>query len=249
MYSSRIDCKFVSTRSKYNFLKRAEPGKEFQPPGSKTKYWLLKNFEQHSTGSKSVTRSLICRFGTELASDFKIDTRVTANYAGVSAEGGAGCEYGTDFKSTSLYGIYSLDQEIYSISVVNKQMTYDSVEDEFISTAAKLPTWKLIFKDLKDFDEVTGIYNAFAKFYSRYGSHLIQEGYMGTRYQLKVEQKGIAQERREKFSTNIKVEYQGVVGRYISVDVKKSESYKLPGGSYWRQKFTTKVSIILIAWS
>ncbi|THV51751.1 hypothetical protein BGAL_0100g00200 [Botrytis galanthina] len=211
---------------KYNFLRHAEPGTEFQPPGSKTKYWLPENFEQHSTGSKSVTHSLICRTGTELASDFKIDTKVTANYAGFSAEGGAGYEYSTNFKSTSLYGIYSLDQEIYSISVINKQTTYDSVEDEFISAAAKLPTWKSISKDLKDFDEVTGIYNAFAKFYSRYGSHLIQEGYMGTRYQLKVEQKEVTQEKREEFSTNVKAEYQGAIGGSVSVDVKKSEAYK-----------------------
>ncbi|TGO58042.1 hypothetical protein BCON_0059g00210 [Botryotinia convoluta] len=211
---------------KYNFLKHAEPGNEFQPPGSGTKYWLPENFEQHSTGSKSVTHSLICRTGMELASDFKVDAKVTFNYAGFSAEGGAGYEYSTNFKSTSLYGIYSLDQKIYSISVINKETTYDSVDGEFISAAAKLPTWKPISKDLKNFDEVANIYNAFAKFYSRYGSHLIQEGYMGTRYQLKVEQKEVTQDKREEFSLHIKAEYQGVIGGSISVDVKKSESYK-----------------------
>ncbi|KAF5869928.1 uncharacterized protein Bfra_010073 [Botrytis fragariae] len=179
---------------KYNFLKHAEPGKEFQPLGSETKYWLPENFEQHSTGSN----------------DFKIDTKVTANYAGFSAEGGAG-----------LCGICSLDQKISSIGT-----TYDSVEDGFISAAAKLPTWKSISKDLENFDEVTGIYSAFAKFYSRYGYHLIQEGYMGTRYQLKVDQKEVMQEKGEEFSTNIKAEYQGAIGGSVSVDVKKSESYE-----------------------
>ncbi|TGO36213.1 hypothetical protein BHYA_0132g00220 [Botrytis hyacinthi] len=50
--------------------------------------------------------------------------------------------------------------------------------------------------------------------------------YMGTRYQLKVEQKEVTQEKREEFSTNIKAKYQGAIGGFVSVDVKKSEAYK-----------------------
>ncbi|KAF7913008.1 uncharacterized protein EAF01_002029 [Botrytis porri] len=211
---------------KYNFLKYAEPGEDITVPGSTRKYWLPQNFEKHDTGSTTETHSLICRTGTELASDFKFDAKVAANYAGFSAEAGAGYEYSTNFKTTSLYGIYSLDQKNYSINVINKQTMYGSVQDEFIDAAAKLPTWKTISKDLKDFDEVTRIYNSYAKFYSRYGSHLIQEAYMGTRYQLKVEQNEVTEEKKEEFSTNIKAEYQGAIGGSVSVDVKKSESYK-----------------------
>ncbi|TGO26114.1 hypothetical protein BPAE_0066g00400 [Botrytis paeoniae] len=198
---------------KYNFLKHTDPGEEITVPGSTRKYWPPENFEKHDTGSTTVTHSLICRTGMELASNLKVDSNVAANYFGFSAEASAGYEYSTNFKTTSLYGIYSLDQKNYSINVINKQTMYDPVEDEFIDATAKLPTWKTISKDLKDFDEVTSIYISYAKFYSRYGSHLIQEAYIGTRYQLKVEQNEATEEKMEEFSTNIKAEYQGAIGR------------------------------------
>ncbi|KAF7884230.1 uncharacterized protein EAF02_004566 [Botrytis sinoallii] len=211
---------------KYNFLKHADPGEEITVPGSSTKYWLPENFEKHETGSETVNQSLKCRTGTELANELQVNSKVSANYFGFSAEASAGYEYSTNFKSTSLYAIYSLDQKNYSINVINKQTIYDSVEDEFIDAAAKLPAWKTISKDLKDFDEVTSIYNSYAKFYSRYGSHLIQEAYMGTRYQLKVEQNESTEEDEEQFSTNVKAEYQGAIGVSVSVDAKYTESYK-----------------------
>ncbi|KAF7935851.1 uncharacterized protein EAE98_002071 [Botrytis deweyae] len=191
-----------------NLLPQADPGEEITVPGSSTKYWLPENFEKHETGSKTVNHSLICRTGTELANELQVNSKVSANYFGFSAEASAGYEYSTNFKSTSLYGIYSLDQKNYSINVTNKQTIYDSVEDEFIDAAAKLPAWKTISKDLKDFDEVTSIYN------SVYG------------YQLKVEQNELTEEDEEKFSTNVKAEYQGAIGVSVSVDAKYTESYK-----------------------
>ncbi|KAF7895371.1 hypothetical protein EAF00_007185 [Botryotinia globosa] len=184
---------------KYNFFKHANAREKITVPGSTRKYWPPKNFEKRETGSTTVANSLIYRTGTELGSDLKVDSKVAANYFGFSAEASAGYEYSTNLKAT---------------------------KDEFIDAAAKLPAWKTISKDLKDFDDVTSIYNSFAKFYARYGSHLIQQAYMGTQYQLKVEQNESTEEKMEEFSTNIKAEYQGAIGASVSFDVKYSESYK-----------------------
>ncbi|KAG4034722.1 hypothetical protein MFRU_002g00750 [Monilinia fructicola] len=211
---------------KYNLLKHVEPGRTITVPGSERKYWLPGNFEKHDTGSTTVTHSLICRTGSELASDFSADASVSANYAGFSAEANAGYAYSTCFKSDSLFGIYSLDQKNYAISVVNKKTTYDSIDEEYIEAAARLPPWKTITKDRADLAEVTTIYKQFARFYSRYGSHLIQEGYMGTRYQLEIEQRETSDDSKAAFSLHVKAEYQGAIGGSVSVDVKKSESYK-----------------------
>ncbi|TGO16158.1 hypothetical protein BTUL_0031g00230 [Botrytis tulipae] len=168
---------------KYNFLKHADTGEEITVPGSTRKYWLPGNFEKHETGSTTVANSLACQTAIELASTLKVDSKLAASYLGFSAEASAGYEYSTSFK-----------------------------KDEFIDAAAKLPTWKPISKDLKDFNLVTDIYSAFAHFYSRYGSHLIQEAYMGTRYQLKVEQNETMEEEMKGFSTNIKADNCNVLG-------------------------------------
>ncbi|KAB8305006.1 hypothetical protein EYC80_004312 [Monilinia laxa] len=194
---------------KYNLLKHVEPGKTITIPGSERKYVLPSNFEKHDMGSVTVTHSLICRTGSELANDVSVDASASANYAGFSAEANAG-----------------LDQKNYSINVLNKKVTYDSIDQEYIEAATRLPSWKKISKELADFAEITNIYKKFAKFYSRYGSHLIQKGYMGTRYQLEIEQQETSEESKEAFSLHVKAEYQGAIGGSVSVDVKKSESYK-----------------------
>ncbi|KAF7951328.1 hypothetical protein EAE96_006644 [Botrytis aclada] len=106
---------------KYNFLKHTDPGEEITVPGSTRKYWLPGDFEKHDTGSMTVNHSLLCKTGMDLANDLKVNSKVSDSYLGFSAEASAGYEYSTNFKASSLYGMYSLDQKNYSINVINEQ--------------------------------------------------------------------------------------------------------------------------------
>jgi hypothetical protein len=199
-----------------------------QPPGSSNRYWLPANLRKTDTGAQTVESNVIVATGSELANDMEIDTRMSLSHAGFSAETPGGYRYSTSFKNNSLYGIYSSDQKVYSVGLKADGETYKFVSSDYITAANDLPDWVAVSKDGDEtsLEEATEVFKKYQGFFTYYGSHVVEECFLGTRYQLQVERTETGIEKKEEFSQHVRAEYSGIFNATVDSSVKASSEYK-----------------------
>ncbi|PLB52219.1 hypothetical protein P170DRAFT_353095, partial [Aspergillus steynii IBT 23096] len=198
-------------------------------PGSSDSYWLPANFRKTDIGAQTVESDLIVAAGSELASDLEANPSLSISHVGVSVEGSGGVPYSTTFKNNTLYGIYSSDQKVYSVGLKPGNEVYNTVSEEYISAIGALPDWPEEINKEKDEDALTEASDAVKKyqqFFDYYGSHVVEECFLGSRYQLQVERTETSVEEKEAFQRHIKAEFGGILSATVDSSVKSSSEYQ-----------------------
>ncbi|GKZ18119.1 hypothetical protein AbraIFM66951_005048 [Aspergillus brasiliensis] len=157
-------------------------------------------------GLVSGTKDVQVEMGRSMARRFASEADLSASYSGVTASAGAQYNFERLFKSTYAYAIFCNAQDAYSLSLANNWHLW--VNSDFIKEAKELQNWDQ--SNEKRYEE-------YDRFFRRWGTHVMTKCFAGVRYQMRVEQKEMTEERKDKFATNVKVEYEGVVGGNASV--------------------------------
>ncbi|KAF4221642.1 hypothetical protein CNMCM6457_001793 [Aspergillus fumigatiaffinis] len=192
--------------SKARIVKLGTTGKPVTTPGSDKEYWIPSNMRLIASGGHSEMHELICETGKEMSERFSVSASLGASYFGVSASVSSQYNYESTFKSTSLYGICSFDQRIYS--VVLETGWYENINEDMVGNANALPLWKV--------DHET--YEMYKAFFHKWGTHIVVEGFMGTRYQLRIEQQETTQAMKESFALHVKVEYKAIMSSEVGYE-------------------------------
>ncbi|WEW59464.1 hypothetical protein PRK78_004938 [Emydomyces testavorans] len=190
--------KVLNKSSKAEIVPMSEEASPVTPPGSNKEYLLPKNAKLYDSGGESVSHSLVCEAGTKMAKKFSADESVSLTYAGISASESSQYAYESVFQITTLYGVYSFDQQVYSVQL---RQPYDYVNKELIEEALSLPVWS----------EDKATYEEFKNFFTKWGTHILLECYLGTRYQLTVQQESEDEEWKETFKACVQSEFEGIV--------------------------------------
>ncbi|KAF5866533.1 hypothetical protein ETB97_011418 [Aspergillus alliaceus] len=185
----------------------AKTGNKAQPPGEKKPYLVPDNVEYRYLGTNSSRNDLICEMGSELAPKLGMNMSLSGRYAGISISSNSQHSYEPSLRFNSLYGIYSFDQQSYRL-YLDRDRCYSFVNMGFINAAEQLPSW----------EERPAIYQVFKSFFETWGTHLVVQCHMGTRYQLRVEREQASQNMRDDFSAHVKAEYQGIMGGSYGVE-------------------------------
>ncbi|KAH8690041.1 hypothetical protein BGW36DRAFT_364773 [Talaromyces proteolyticus] len=169
-------------------------GEIITTPGSTKQYRLPENVRLIDSGGRSEANDIICEMGKEMAERLSVSASASAGYMGVSATVSSQYSYETTFKSTSLYAIYSFDQQVYSVLLRDPWHSY--IDERLIDHANSLPEWR----------QDTGTYEAFETFFYRWGTHL------------KLEQEEASSEIKESFALHAKVEYKSIMSSEVGYE-------------------------------
>ncbi|KAE8397433.1 hypothetical protein BDV37DRAFT_265631 [Aspergillus pseudonomiae] len=185
----------------------AKTGTTVQLPGDEKLYLLPENVSYRYLGTNSSRNDLICEMGSELAPKLGMNMSLSGRYAGISILSNSQHSYEPSLQFNSLYGIYSLDQQSYRL-YLDRDRCYSFINPDFINAAEQMPFW----------DESLATYQVFKSFFEVWGTHLVVQCHMGSRYQLKVEREQASHNMRDEFTAHIKAEYQGIMGDSYGVD-------------------------------
>ncbi|KAF7592357.1 hypothetical protein BBP40_000340 [Aspergillus hancockii] len=225
-----FDARVTLDKSKKYPLVTADPenGTTVQSPGSDNSYWLPANFRKTDIGAQTVESDVIIAAGSELAYDLEVNAGLSISHAGISADGSGGFRYSTTFKNNSLYGIYSSDQKVYSVGLKPDSETYNFVSEEFINAVNALPHWVEEInkdKDETSLAEASDVLKKYQNFFNHYGSHVVEECFLGSRYQLQVERTETSVEKKEEFLRHVMAEYSGIFNAAVDPRVASSSEY------------------------
>ncbi|KAI0503266.1 hypothetical protein F5B22DRAFT_652264 [Xylaria bambusicola] len=170
------------------------------PPGSGTAYWLPGNTVYDNLGSESKARDFLSERGNDLIEKLNRGADLGVNYLSVGVTAGIHYSYSSALKSTSAYGAYSFDQQVYGAHL-DQSKWYGWVEPAMLADGRNLPAWTL----------TPGVYNSYQTFFQKWGTHLITRSYLGNRYQLMVIRDTMSQESVRKFNLQVKAEFAGII--------------------------------------
>ncbi|KAF5861527.1 hypothetical protein ETB97_012853 [Aspergillus alliaceus] len=204
-----------------------ENGTTVRPPGSADSYWLPANLRKMDIGAQTVESDVIIAAGSELVHDLETNPSLSISHAGLSVEGSGGFRYSTSLKNNSLYALYSSDQKVYSVGLKPDNEVYESVSEEFINAVNALPDWVEISKDSDEgsLEEASDVVKKYQNFFNYYGSHVIEECFLGSRYQLQIERTETSVEKKEEFACHVKAEYSGILNAPVDLSITASSEY------------------------
>ncbi|KAI1153665.1 hypothetical protein F4825DRAFT_449240 [Nemania diffusa] len=171
------------------------------PPGSAATYWLPGNTVYDNLGSESKSRDLLTERGKDLTEKLNGNAELGANYLSFGVTAGMGYSYSSALKSTSAYGAYSFDQQVYGAHL-DPSKWYDFVDQTLLTDVIKLPIWAL---------DKPGVYSTYQTFFQKWGTHMITRSYLGNRYQLMVIRDTMTEEAVKKFNLQVKAEFAGII--------------------------------------
>ncbi|KAH8429501.1 uncharacterized protein LDX57_007163 [Aspergillus melleus] len=212
-----------------------EEGTSVQPPGSSDSYWLPSNFRKTDIGAQSAEGDLIVATGSELASDLETNPSLSISHAGVSVEDSEGFRYSTSLKNNSLYGLYSSDQKVYSVGLKPGNDVYNFVSEEYVNAVNALPDWVEEIDKASDeasLTEASDTVKKYQAFFTHYGSHVVEECLLGSRYQVLVESAETSIEAKDDFLRLFKDEYRSIFDTTAGPNVASSPEFN----EYLRQR-------------
>ncbi|EFY85233.1 SpoC1-C1C [Metarhizium acridum CQMa 102] len=195
----------LDASSKATIVHMSGKGRELNPPGSSKKFWKHENAILRSHGTSTESHSLIVKTGDELSHDFEAEANLSISYGGLSVSASSQYSYQSSFELTSVYGNYSFDQRVYSVQLAADP--YEFVNPKLVKEALLLPEWHQ--------DQAT--YEKYRLFFQKWGTYIILECFLGTRYQLSIESKETSSEKKQEIKACIGLEYKGLVSAGGSV--------------------------------
>ncbi|THC93887.1 hypothetical protein EYZ11_006639 [Aspergillus tanneri] len=181
-------------------------------PGSDIIWKIPSNFELDAPGPTARTHSLEVETGSELIKKMSASAEMSASYFGFSAS--AEAQYGmeTSVDSSAMYGVYSMNEDNYSVTLKPHADTYEFVDGMVVDAILTLPTWTI---------DDSAVIKAYKEFFESWGTHYIKKLNYGTRYQLKIDSGSQEKTTQESFKACVKAEYKNVVsiqGRVATED-------------------------------
>ncbi|KAI8943974.1 hypothetical protein F4801DRAFT_585941 [Xylaria longipes] len=172
-----------------------------KPPGSATVYGVPGNTVYDNLGSDNNSRDLLTERGNDLIEKMNADADIGVNYLSIGVTAGGHYSYSSALKSTSVYGAFSFDQQVYGAHL-DESKWYGFMNPTLLADIVKLPTWTM---------DTQGVYNTYQSFFQRWGTHMITRSYLGNRYQLMVTRDTMSKESVSKFSLQVKAEFAGII--------------------------------------
>jgi hypothetical protein len=124
-------------------------------------------------------------------------------YLGISTEGDGKFGHRVSFDPRSLFGLWSIGKLHYTAQFNVQSLERDKINTDFIQTARELPSWDENDASARD---------AFAKFFAKWGTHVITGCSSGARYHLQVTRPDASDESKKNFREHIGTEYSSVMG-------------------------------------
>ncbi|KAE8411369.1 hypothetical protein BDV36DRAFT_274945 [Aspergillus pseudocaelatus] len=171
------------------------------PPGSKITYSLPGNTKYDNLGSESKNNELVTEIGKEITDKFNTSVDFGVSYSGIGLTSGTQYSYSSSLKSTTAYGVYSFDQQVYGARLDQAQW-HEHVNVKLLTALQALPNWNL---------DDPSIYQKYMSFFNTWGTHFVSRSYMGNRYQLMVYREELTESSVSKFNLQIKAEFAGVI--------------------------------------
>ncbi|KAM3504182.1 hypothetical protein MY11210_008453 [Beauveria gryllotalpidicola] len=203
----------LNSSSKATIVGMSTKGGEVKPPGSSSSYWKPENAVIRDYGANTKSYDLYVETGEELSTKFGADANLSIAYGGLSVSASSQYSYESSFKSTSVYGNYSFDQKVYSVQLADP---HKFVNSGLVDEAKVLKPWKQ--------DEAT--YDKYRLFFEKWGTHVLIECFLGTRYQLAIEKLETSSEKKQEVKACVSLEYKGIVsGGGGAVDDRVYQAY------------------------
>ncbi|KAE8131206.1 hypothetical protein BDV38DRAFT_265151 [Aspergillus pseudotamarii] len=171
--------------------------------GLNKKYIVPDNVLIAPGGTDIVAEDLLCTTGAALANDLVANPSLGHRYLGISTEGDGKFGHRVSFNPRSLFGLWSIGKLHYTAQFNIKSLERDKINADFIKTARKLPSWNENDPSARD---------AFAKFFAKWGTHVITGCSSGARYHLQVTRHDASNESKDNFREHIGTEYSSVLG-------------------------------------
>lgn len=146
---------------------------EVSIPGIDTKYRIPNNFRLEITGSDTKYHGLVVETGESLAKEAKEDSAIRTAHFGVNS---LDYEYGTTLDEKRLYGLFSIEQTSYSVSLQPQIETWKNLDASFLAAIQQLPVWS----------EDKDVHAKWQEFFETWGTHSVLAVAYGNKYQLRV---------------------------------------------------------------
>lgn len=153
-----------------------------------------------TTGVITGHQSLTVDMGEKLITRFETEAGFSAKYSGLSGTAGAQYSSKRTFSTDTSYALYTFAQDLYSLRL-NRDL-HEWIEPKLLADARELPAWA----------RTQDVYDSYARFFAKWGTHIIRGGFAGTRYQLKVELAEMRKERKDAFEANVKFDFKEILG-------------------------------------
>ncbi|KAJ5415023.1 hypothetical protein N7509_000121 [Penicillium cosmopolitanum] len=159
-------------------------------------------------GTKTETSNLEVNTGSELANKFSANASLSATFLGVSAKASGEYEFDTALKTDDFYGVWAMNQTVYSVALKPGDARSDFIDPRHISKILKMNDW-----DITN----TGIRDQWKRFFQTYGTHIIQEVFYCNRYQMRVTSSDTSSLRKERWKAALEADYKGIVSMSAEV--------------------------------
>ena len=191
--------------------------KEIDIPGiSGRKAIIGRNTSITDTGSRSLETKLQVKTGSEVIDSFSVDTSISGTFSAISVSAGASYSYESSVKRDETYAFISSNSERYSAYILYDGI-FNNLNKDFLRAARSLPNWSDKNPPMEEYK----------RFFEIWGTHVIQKGHLGSRYQLKVQTSNIASTDKESFGASVEVNYAKILSSKANTDGKKvEERYK-----------------------
>lgn len=147
--------------------------KEVSIPGIDTQYLIPDNFRLELKGNDTKYHDLVVETGESLAKKASEDSSVRTAHFGIDT---LDYEYGATLKKEGLYGLFSLVQTSYLVSLRPQAETWKNLSSGFLLAIQELPAWS----------EDKDVHARWKKFFETWGTHIVIAVVYGNKYQLRV---------------------------------------------------------------
>lgn len=173
---------------------------EVSIPGIPTQYRIPNNFRLEAKGTETKYHDLLIETGSSLAEKASKDASVRRSYFGVNANA-TDYDYGITLDPEDLYGLFSLEQATYSVSLRPQQETWNNISQDLLLSIQQLPPWA-------DADDVHATWR---DFFDSWGTHAVLEISYGNRYQLRVTSPDSSSLSTERWRACVEANYTGII--------------------------------------